>query len=61
MVSVSTSLSKALAEKDALRAEALQRHLRAVADELNQTVILLQQLGVDAEISSSFSGVAPGN
>lgn len=61
MVSVSTCLSKSLAEKDALRAEALQRHLRAVADELNETVALLQQLGVDAEISNSINGAAPGN
>lgn len=61
MVSVSTRPQTTLTESQAQRAMSLERYLRYLADELNTTVAALRDYGIDANVSISGDGVAPGN
>lgn len=61
MVSVRTQQNRALAEGTDTRAESLHKYLGWLMNELNEALVELRKLGIDADISVSDDGVAPGN
>lgn len=61
MVSVRTQPKVSLSESQAQRAMSLERYLRYLADEFNTTVAALRDYGIDANVSVSGDGAAPGN